>query len=228
MIHLKYKCKVNFVKLSLIWIDLCLKLVFENATAGRNTGCRSVVNCASCSLHRPLIVSDAACGIQNATKQCNSPSHLHTVNNFFHPSPYTIIQWAKVWRPGWPFVGTAISDPSLRETIVQEISNFAWKMRRSSVMLEINTTSFIQKHIPQKSGQFLLQKSEVRLSCKTTFQDERTSQLIVQNCTPHIDTKSSRKLFSTVAWGFLSAHTWELCVLLTPSRLNCASSVNRM
>jgi len=43
MIHLKYKCKVNFVKLPLI---LCLKLVFENATAGRNTGCRSVVNCA--------------------------------------------------------------------------------------------------------------------------------------------------------------------------------------
>jgi len=45
MIHLKYKCKVNFVKLPLIWTDLCLKLVFENATAGRKTGCRSVVNC---------------------------------------------------------------------------------------------------------------------------------------------------------------------------------------
>jgi len=47
MIHLKCKCKVNFVKLPLIWFDMCLKLVFENATAGRNTGCRSVVNCAS-------------------------------------------------------------------------------------------------------------------------------------------------------------------------------------
>ena len=47
MIHLKYICKVNFVKLALIWFDMCLKLVFENATAGRNTGCRSVVNCAS-------------------------------------------------------------------------------------------------------------------------------------------------------------------------------------
>ena len=46
MIHLKYKCKVNFVKLPLIWIYPFLKLVFENATAGRNTGCRSVVNCA--------------------------------------------------------------------------------------------------------------------------------------------------------------------------------------
>jgi len=47
MTHLKYKCKVKFVKLPLIWIYLCLKLVFENATAGRNRGCRSVVNCAS-------------------------------------------------------------------------------------------------------------------------------------------------------------------------------------
>ena len=45
MIHLKYKYKVNVVKLPLIGIDLCLKLVFENATAGRNI-CRSVVNCA--------------------------------------------------------------------------------------------------------------------------------------------------------------------------------------
>jgi len=47
MIHLKYKCKVNFVKLPLISIDLCLKLVFENTTAGSKTACRSVVNCAS-------------------------------------------------------------------------------------------------------------------------------------------------------------------------------------
>jgi len=37
MIYLNYKCKVNFVKLPLIRIDLCLKLVFGNATAGRNT-----------------------------------------------------------------------------------------------------------------------------------------------------------------------------------------------
>ena len=46
MIHLNCKCKVDFVKLPLICIYLCLKLVFEKATAGRNTGCRSVVNCA--------------------------------------------------------------------------------------------------------------------------------------------------------------------------------------
>jgi len=37
MINLNYKCKVNFVKLRLIWIDLCLKLVFENPNPGRNT-----------------------------------------------------------------------------------------------------------------------------------------------------------------------------------------------
>ena len=51
MIHLKYECKVNFVKLPLIRIYRCLKLIFENATAGRNTGCRSVVNRAGSTLH---------------------------------------------------------------------------------------------------------------------------------------------------------------------------------
>ena len=50
MIHLKYECKVNFVKLPLIWIYQCLKLIFENATAGRNTGCRLVVNRVGSSL----------------------------------------------------------------------------------------------------------------------------------------------------------------------------------
>jgi hypothetical protein len=43
MIHLKYECKVNFVKLPLIWIYRSL-WPLENATAGRNTDCRSVVN----------------------------------------------------------------------------------------------------------------------------------------------------------------------------------------
>ena len=60
MIHLNYNCKVDFVKLPLISIDLCLKLVFENATAGRNTGCRSVVNCASCSSQLPQTISHQA------------------------------------------------------------------------------------------------------------------------------------------------------------------------
>ena len=57
-------------------------------------------------------------------------------------------------------------------------------------MLEIHTTSFIQRHILQKSGQFFLQKCELRLSCKTNFQDEKINQLIVQNYTPQIDTKT--------------------------------------
>ena len=59
MIHLKYKCKVNFVKLHLIWIYWCLKLVFENATAGRNTGCRSVVNRA-CGFSPLFLMTSAA------------------------------------------------------------------------------------------------------------------------------------------------------------------------
>ena len=55
MIHLKYKCEVNFMKFPLIL--MCLKLVFENATAGHNTGCRSVANCMSCSLQLPQTIS---------------------------------------------------------------------------------------------------------------------------------------------------------------------------
>jgi hypothetical protein len=43
MIHLKYECKVNFVKLPLISIYWCLKLIFENAISCRNAGCRLVV-----------------------------------------------------------------------------------------------------------------------------------------------------------------------------------------
>ena len=70
MIHLNYKCEVNFLKLPLIWIDLCLKLVFENDAAGRNTVCRntvchSVVNCAS-------YVGESA-GKINACYACSKP-----------------------------------------------------------------------------------------------------------------------------------------------------------
>ena len=74
-------------------------------------------------------------------------------------------------------------------------------------MLEIHTTSFIQMYILQNLGQFLLQKSEVRLSCKTNFQDERTKHLIVQNCTPHTDSKKELKVSFHSGVGFSSAHT---------------------
>ena len=44
MIHLKYKCKVNFVKLPLIWIDLCLKLVFDAVHTRVCTGVKNARN----------------------------------------------------------------------------------------------------------------------------------------------------------------------------------------
>jgi hypothetical protein len=69
MIHLKYKCKVNFVKLPLIWTYLCLKLVFENATAARNTDCRSVVNCA-----RAAFADSFSCGMRRS--KCDQAMHL--------------------------------------------------------------------------------------------------------------------------------------------------------
>ena len=96
MIHLKYKCKFYCVKLPLIRTDLCLKLVFENATAGRKTGCRSVVNFA-------ITADSFRCGLR--LWKCDQTSisryHLNTVNQFFHSFPHTRIQLAEVWRPGW-------------------------------------------------------------------------------------------------------------------------------
>ena len=104
MIHLKCKCKVNFVKLPLIWIYRCLKLVFENATAGRTTGCRSAVNRASSTEQFQLTVSydvsvihseymthqllDAvhtrACkGIKNAHNSVTVQNRTHVYMNFF-------------------------------------------------------------------------------------------------------------------------------------------------
>ena len=50
-------------------------MVFENASAGRNTGCRSVVNRASGS-QLQLTVSDVVSGVQNATEQCISRFQL--------------------------------------------------------------------------------------------------------------------------------------------------------
>jgi hypothetical protein len=44
---------------------LVLKLIFENATAGRNTGCRSVVNRADSTKELQLTVSYVVSGVQN-------------------------------------------------------------------------------------------------------------------------------------------------------------------
>jgi len=38
------------MKLPSFYTDLCFKQVFENATAGCNSPCRSVLNSASCEL----------------------------------------------------------------------------------------------------------------------------------------------------------------------------------
>jgi len=77
-------------------------------------------------------------------------------------------------------------------------------------------TLFIQNHILQKLGQFLLQKSEVHLSCKMTFQEERTKQLIVQNCTPHIDTKTLLKVAFHSGVGIaISPHMRGVCIINT-------------
>ena len=78
MIHLKYKYKVNFAKLPLISIDLCLKLVFENVTTGHNTGCRSVVNCASQAAKIMLAVQKISHQVEYITRQLVPSDAFHT------------------------------------------------------------------------------------------------------------------------------------------------------
>ena len=205
------------MKFPLIWIDLCLKLVFKNATAGHNTGCHSVVNSMRCLLQLPLTVSDAVCGIQNPIKQCISHYHLHTVTQFFHPSPYTIIQWVYVWRPGWPIVWTATSHPLPNETIGQEISNFTWKMRRSCHVG--NTYDLVYSKF---KGTF--SKSWGNSSCRKLRYASlvRPTKMKGPNSwssrTAHhpLTLKCSRKSLSTVVWWFSPAHTWKVvCIINT-------------
>jgi hypothetical protein len=52
---------------------------------------RSVVNRARVARSRFFLLPDAVCGIRNATTQCISHYHLHTLNQFIYLSPYTII-----------------------------------------------------------------------------------------------------------------------------------------
>ena len=55
-----------------------------------------------------------------------------------------------------------------------------------------------------------------RLSCKTTFQDERTYQLIVQNCTPHIDIETLLKVAFNSGVGILICpHMRIVCIIDT-------------
>ena len=84
MIHLKYKSKVNFVKLPLIWIYLCLKLIFENATAGRKH--RLPLSCEPPGEYQPTPPpkcrdngSDYASWVRPAS--CNRGSHEGVYGN---------------------------------------------------------------------------------------------------------------------------------------------------
>lgn len=78
-----------------------------------------------------------------------------------------------------------------------------------------------------KLGQFVLQKSQVPLSCKTTFEDERTKQLIIQNSKTHIDTATKLKV---VRQSSVRVLFWQhtRIVLMVPTWLACTSSVNRL
>jgi hypothetical protein len=116
----------------------------------------------------------------NCKRAMHFPLDLQATNRCFPPSPHTIIQdpsdqlcrhRASNHRPG---------KGSLRKFQLQA------KITSFSVKCEVHTTSLIHRHILRKLEQFLLQKSYIHLSCKTTFECERTNHLIIQHCTQHI------------------------------------------
>ena len=91
-------------------------------------------------------------------------------------------------------------------------------MRRSSVMFEIHMTSFIQRHILQKPGQFLLQKSDIRLSCKTTSKMKGPISWSSRTAHHTLTLKRSWKLLSTVASGMgilICPHMRVVCIIDT-------------
>ena len=65
---------------------------------------------------------------------------------------------------------------------------------RNSVMLKIKTTSFTERQIFQKLGQFLLPQSQIPLPYETAFEDKRTNHPIIQKRTPHFETETQWKV----------------------------------
>ena len=86
----------------------------------------------------------------------------------------------------------------------KESSHLTWKMRRSLVMMEVRTTFLIQKYVHQTFGQFLLQKSQVQHSSKTTFEDEGSTSWSSRPAHHTMTPKCCRELLSRVEYGFSS------------------------
>jgi hypothetical protein len=63
-------------------------------------------------------------------------------------------------------------------------------MRSSSVILEVHNNLLYSKAYLQKYGAIPPAEIVGTSYCKTTFEDERTNHLIIQTCTPHIDTET--------------------------------------
>jgi len=82
-------------------------------------------------------------------------------------------------------------------------------------MLERHTTSFIQMHILHKSGQFLLQKSEVASPVRQPSKMKGPICWSSRAAHHTLTLKRSWKLLSAVAWEFSTAHTWVVCIIAT-------------
>ena len=92
MIHLKYKCKVNFVKLPLIWIDLCLKFFFSKMStpAAKQAADRLwTALVGRCSFRWLIQMRSAAFKMR--------PSNASRVTTFTLACVTDYLQWTKPW-----------------------------------------------------------------------------------------------------------------------------------
>ena len=212
MIHLKYKCEVNFMKLPLILIDMCL-------------------GCELCELLVAASADSFWCGLLHwkcgqAMHLALPPSHCKTVLSSIpiHNNPVGLILETWLANHGDRHVRSIAQGNDSSGNFLTSREEWGgalscWKYIRPRLSKGISS-----KIRGNSSCRNLRHASAVRRPCKMKGPISWSSRTAHHTLT----IKCSWKLLSTVVWRFSSAHTWELCVLLALSRLNCASSVNRM
>lgn len=156
------------MKILFIYSDVCLNQVFQNPTFCQNAPHCSVVNSTCYSLQILLTISSIVCRIYNLTEQCLmfQPSCCRRFLSSIpiHSSPVSWSLESCLANYGHPHPGKQ----SLSELPYDQIFPKAHPPIVLAVpSAEIVGTSFMC---------YILQR-------------QRFSQLIIQNCTPHIDTE---------------------------------------
>lgn len=165
------------MKLRLIYTGLCLKYLFENPTLSRNASCFSVVNSGRCLLQLPLTVSDAVCP---SKIRPNNPSRVQTFTlcaiSFIHPhreksnSLKSRDLAGQLWWSSRPIHRTA------RRLLRKSLNAYENEEVLRDLVYLISCPSKFAVIPPTEIA------SRPTLFCTTAFEDEKTHQLITQNC----------------------------------------------